>query len=64
MKKWIGNFCWHGEDHTLYTTASTQKKAFQQLCSQLARKLEYSQRHVALYFLAAPNKYKIEEVAQ
>ena len=62
MTKWKGSFCWHGEDHTFYTMASTKKKAFQQLCSQLARRLEYSQRHVALYFMDAPSKYKIEEV--
>jgi hypothetical protein len=59
--KWKGNFCWHGEDHVLYTNASTKRQALQQLCHQLARKLEYSHHHVAIYFLNAPNKYKIEE---
>ena len=62
MKKWAGNFCWHGEDHLLYTTATTKAGAFRRLCHQLARRLEYSHRHVALYFLDAPSKYRIEEV--
>ena len=64
MTKYKGNFCWHGEDHVLYTSAATKREAFQQLCYRLARKLEYSQRHVALYFLDAPNKYRIEEIPQ
>ena len=64
MKKWSGNFCWHGEDHVFYTTASTQRQAFQQLCNQLARRLEYSQRHVAMYFKGEPNKYRIEEIPE
>jgi hypothetical protein len=62
MKKWQGNFCWHGEDHTLYTSATTERQAFQRMCHQLARKLEYSQRHVWMYFTDVPNKYKIEEI--
>lgn len=62
MKKWSGSFCWHGEDHLLYTTAHTKAGAFRQMCHQLARKLEYSWRHVWMYFMDTPSKYKIEEV--
>ena len=61
MTKWRGNFCWYGEDHILYTSATTERKAYQQMCHQLAKKLEYSQRHIALYFRETPNKYRMEE---
>ena len=62
MPKYKGSFCWHGEDHVLYTSVTTKRQAFQQLCHQLARKLEYSQRHIAMYFKDEPNKYRIEKV--
>jgi len=61
MKKYKGTFCWHGEDHILYTLAINQKKAFRNFCSQLAKKLERSASSVANYFIGT-DKYNVEEV--
>ena len=61
MPTYKGSFCWHGEDHLLYTEATTPRQAFQQICRQLAWRLEYSQSHVVMYFKGSPNKYNITE---
>jgi hypothetical protein len=61
MPTYKGSFCWHGEDHLLYTVARSPAQAFQQCCRQLAKKLEYSASAVVLYFKYSPSKYKITE---
>lgn len=59
MKTYTGHFNWHGEDHTLYTSATSKTKAFHNLCSQLGKKVEYNRSAVANYFLGT-DKYRIE----
>ena len=60
-KTYQGRFCWHGEDHILFTESNRPTSAFGNMCTQLAKKVGYSRSAVVGYFLGT-NRYIVEEV--
>jgi len=51
MIKYRGLFNYHGETHTLYTSAKRQQGAFSNFTAQLSKKLKIARGIVVCYFV-------------
>lgn len=60
--KFKGVFNWYGENIILYTYANSSKTAYQNMISQLSKKVGKDRMNVNSYIKNKGNSYKIEEV--
>ncbi len=51
MIKYRGLFNWHGEIHTLYTSAKCQQSAFSNFMAQLSKRLKIARGIVVCYYV-------------
>jgi hypothetical protein len=59
--KYKGTFNWFGEIIVVWTTATSNTKAFHNFCKTLEKKIGYSYKRVEGYFTGS-NHYTVEEV--
>lgn len=59
--KYLVTLNWYGEVHTIYTSSSTEQRAFNNACSQLAKKVGYNYTFVKCFFLGEKDNFKIKE---
>lgn len=56
---YMGKYNWHGQIHTLYTQAKSEKQAHVFLCNRLAELLKIAPYAVGYYYKTNPNSYRV-----